>query len=103
MTFEALLAELHGVRKLIEGVDPHSIQADDLAIMELKIQRKLAVSGFEPLSAIPQVAVPDFSHLQALSVELRGATEDEQKRVALVGRIMGVAKTVVTAAGVPIV
>jgi hypothetical protein len=102
MTLEDLLAELKTVREQIESVDPNSLQADDLFILEKKIERRIAISGFDSLSEISSVSVPDLTHLRELGVELSKAIADEKKRVDLVGKILSVAKNVATVAGLPI-
>ena len=99
MTFADLVRELKTVREQIEGVDPESIQADDLAILELQIQRKIAVSGFDPLTALPSVAVPGLTQLKQLGADLKKAIADEKKRVYLTNRILSVAKNAATVAG----
>lgn len=101
-SFEDLLAELKTAREMVEGVDPNSVQADDLAILELQIQRKLAVAGFEPLSGIPSVGLPDFTQLREASVALKKAIADEERRTAIVGRILGAAKNIARVSGIPI-
>lgn len=99
---QTLLTELQSIQDELAGVDPSSAQGLDLELIALKISEKIEISGFDPLAELPSVVVPDFTRLRELSVELKKAIADEKHRVDLLGKIIGVAKTIATGVGIPI-
>lgn len=100
--FQSLLDELVTLQNELAVLAPNSLEYLDIELMALKVAEKIEISGFDPLADLPSVVVPDFAKLRELSGELKKAIHDEEHRVALLGKIIGVAKTVVTGAGIPL-
>jgi hypothetical protein len=94
-----LTDKLTEVESLIDGVAPKSVQYYDLHILKLQIERQIEFSSFDALSDLDKVVLPDFTQLRALTDDLKKAIEDEKKRTALVGQIIGTVRKVAGIAG----
>lgn len=101
-TLNALLEQLSTVNSAIKSAGVETAETIDLEILAEHIRVKVEMSAFDPLAALADVAVPDFTKLRGFATELRTEIENEKKRGALLGRILTSAKSVLSLSGLPL-
>jgi hypothetical protein len=79
--------------------DEAKFELEDLVI---ETKRAIIKSAINPLKDISQMTVVDVSQLPALTKQLGEVIEQEKKRTALIGKIVGIAKGGLKGAGVPL-
>ncbi len=102
MTINEILQTLEETKTKLEsgGVDDSSKM--DLDILILQLKRSLQVAIFDPLKDLDQITVADTTQLRNLTSQVQQVIDNEQARATLVTRIVGTAKVVLKAAGLPI-
>lgn len=101
-TLKDLVDQLKQVQSTIAAAGVETEQSIDLEILALHIEEKIEMSAFDPLAAIADVAVPDFTKLRGYSAALATEIQNEKNRVALLGKILGSAKSVLSLSGLPL-
>lgn len=102
-TLNDLLAQLKEVQSSIETAGiPETAATIDLEVLELHIEEKIEMSAFDPLAAIADVAVPDFTALQGFAKDLAAEIQKEKNADALLGKILTSAKSVLSLSGLPL-
>jgi hypothetical protein len=103
MTLQELRDSLAQVRKRLEAENVDEAQRLELEILEKQIQMQIVVGTFDPLKELDGLGGVDVSKLKSLIPEVDRVIKQEQERAKLVGRIIGMAKTALRAAGVPVI
>lgn len=101
-TLKDLIDQVNSIRATIKSAGVEDEQTIDLEILALHIEQKIEMSAFDPLAAVADVAVPDFEKLRGYSKELKAEIKNEQNRGALLGKILGSAKSVLSLSGLPL-
>lgn len=101
-TLNDLLTQLNGIRRTIAAAGVETSETIDLEIMALHIEEKIEMSAFDPLAAIADVAVPDFTQLEQYGKDLKTEIQNEKNRQALLGKILGSAKSILSLSGLPL-
>jgi hypothetical protein len=101
-TLKDLVDQLKSIRLTIAEAGVETAETIDVDILALHIEEQIEMSAFDPLSAIADVAVPSFDTLRDLSKDLATAIQDEKNRGALLGKILGAAKGVLSMSGLPL-
>ena len=104
MTINELLELLKQAKSKIEQAN---IDEDDASRLELEgliiqLKRQIIIGSTDPLRDISQMTVVDVSQLRDLLPQLIQVIQDEQRRVALITKIVNIAKNGLRGAGVPI-
>lgn len=73
-----LLALVTEAKAAAANAQGGELEKNDLQIAALKLERKLAASGFDELDAIPSIALPDVTQLQADVEALKKAVEEDR-------------------------
>lgn len=101
MTIQDLMTKLSD---LYDSLDQANKTGDasalSLHILILQLRRELLVAAFDPLKGLSNVSVADIGALTALIPQAQAAIDDENQRVALVGKITATAKIALRAAGI---
>lgn len=101
MTLEELKQQLKLLREMLEAVDVDEIERIDLEILEKQVQKEIVVGGFDPLTKLEGLGDVDVSEIEQLIPQVDAVIEDEQKRTELVTKVIGMAKTALRGAGLP--
>ena len=102
MNINELLAQLN---QTVAQLDEANINDDtrfDLEGLIIDTKRAIIRHSVDPLRDISQMTVVDVSQLRTLTPQLQQVIADEQKRTALVTRIISIAKAGLKGAGLPI-
>jgi hypothetical protein len=102
MNLQELLNQLKTAQQKLEDANIDDSSKIRLDILIKKIKKKIIMTGFEPLTEISAVEVPDISKLPGLMDQVDVAIENEEKRKALFGTIMSIAKKGLNVIGLPI-
>jgi hypothetical protein len=102
MTINDILDQLKQTNEQLNeaGIDDKAKHKLEGLIIDLETE--LVMQSFNPLRDISGMTVVDVSKLPDLQAELKQVIQDEQRRTQLVTRITGLAKSALTAAGVPL-
>lgn len=102
MNLQELFDALKKAQQKLEDADIDDLSKIDLEILIEKIRKKIIMGGFEPLTEISAVKVPDISKLPGLIDQVDVEIQNEEKRKALIGNIMSIAKKGLNIIGLPI-
>lgn len=98
MTIDELLTQLSDLSGKLE-LAPEDGTKFDLQILILQLRKQLVAQAFDPLTALANSKV-EVEQLELLMPQVDQAIQTEQNRVALVGRVISLAKIALRAAGV---
>ncbi len=102
MNLQELFDALKKAQQKLEDANIDDLSKIDLEILIEKIRKKIIIGGFEPLTEISAVEVPDISKLPGLIDQVDVEIQNEEKRKALFGTIMSIAKKGLNVIGLPI-
>lgn len=102
MNLQELLDALKKAQVKLEDAGIDDVQKIDLDILIKKIKKKIILGGFEPLTEISAIEVPDISNLPGLINQVDIEIQKEEQRKALIGNIMSIAKKGLNVIGLPI-
>ncbi len=102
MNLQELFDALKKAQQKLEDANIDDLSKIDLEILIEKIRKKIIMGGFEPLTEISAVEVPDISKLPGLIDQVDVEIQNEEKRKALFGTIMSIAKKGLNVIGLPI-
>ena len=101
-TLDELTKQLKDTGAALAALAPDDPNRFDLEILRSQLKQKIVAEAFNIDDDIAAITVADLTKLKALTADLRAATLQEEQRAQLVGQIVGVAKKLIGAAGVPI-
>src|SRR5437588_4016742 len=99
MNIQEIMQNLQNTQAKLDNANIDDNSKIDLDILVLQLKKALQTAVFDPLKDIDSVTVADTLQLMSLTGQLDGVIADENKRVALVEQVVGVAKTALKAAG----
>ena len=102
MNINEILQTLEDTENKLDSADVDDSSKIDLDILVLQLKRAMQSAIFDPLKDLDKVSVANTTELRSLTNQVQQVINDEQARVALVGRIVGTAKVALKAAGLPI-
>ena len=102
MNLQELFDALKKAQQKLEDAGIDDLSKIDLEILIEKIRKKIIMGGFEPLTEISSVEVPDISKLPGLIDQVDIEIQNEEQRKKLIGTIMSIAKKGLNVIGLPI-
>lgn len=102
MNINEMLDLLNQTVAQLDRADINDDARFDLEGLIINTKREIIRHSVDPLRDIGQMTVVDVSQLRALTPQLAQVIKDEQKRTALVTRILNIAKAGLRGAGVPL-
>ena len=102
MKIQELLDQLKDAMAKLDDADITDEARDDLQLLINATERNIIRHSVDPLRDIGQMTVVDLSQLKTLTVQLGQEIKNEQKRTALVGKIITIAKGGLRGAGLPL-
>jgi hypothetical protein len=102
MTMQELLDQLNDAMAKLDDADITDEARDDLQLLINATERNIIRHSVDPLRDIGQMTVVDLSQLRTLTAQLGQEIQNEQKRTALVGKIITIAKGGLRGAGLPL-
>jgi hypothetical protein len=102
MTIQELLEQLKQAQVKLDQAGIEDDARFDLDDLIIQTKRAIIKHAVDPLRDISNMTVIDVSQLRALTAQLAGDIQDEQKRTALIGKIISIAKGGLRAVGLPI-
>lgn len=93
MTIQELLDQLTEAQAQLDQGNVSGAAKRDLQRVIIATERAIIGQAVAPLKDIGNLTVTDVSQLRELTKQLGQDIENEQKRTALVGKIVGIAKT----------
>ena len=102
MTISELLEQLRQTSVKLEAANISDGTRDDLEDLISETKRAIIKHSVDPLKDISQMPAIDVSQLKTLSAQLDQDTQNEQKRMALVGKIINITKGGLRAGGLPL-
>ncbi|HWS88237.1 MAG TPA: hypothetical protein VN282_14800 [Pyrinomonadaceae bacterium] len=102
MTIQEMLEQLKQAKSKLEQADISDEARFDLEDLIIQTKRAIIRHSVDPLRDISQMTVIDVSQLRALTQQLGQDIQNEQRRTALIGKIIGIAKGGLRAAGLPL-
>src|SRR5260221_13786215 len=97
MTIDELLTQLSGLSLKLE-LTPDDATKFDLQILILQLRKQVVAQAFDPLTDLANSA-GELEQLKLLMPQVDQASQTEQNRARLGGRIVSLAKTPLHAAG----
>lgn len=102
MTIDEILNALRETQNKLNQAGVDDIPKMELEILLLQLERQLMLGAFDTLKDITTVTVVDTTKLRSLTEQLGKDIANEQKRTQTVTRIIGIAKSALRGAGMPI-
>jgi hypothetical protein len=102
MTISELLDQLRKTSEKLKAANISDGTRDDLEDLISETKREIVNRSVDPLKEINEMPAIDVSQLKTLSDQLEQDIQNEQKRMALVGKIIGIAKGGLRAGGLPL-
>lgn len=102
MTLKELQDQLETAQRKLKAKNIRDREAIKLDILIEEINREMIMASFDALTEISAVKVPDISKLPGLIDQVDVEIENEEKRKALFGTIMSIAKKGLNIIGLPI-
>ena len=101
MTLQELQDQLEAAESKLKAKGIRDKETIKLEILIEKIRKKRIVASFDALKEIPSVEAPDIDKLPGLIDQVDIEIQIEEKRKALIGQVMSIAKTGLKAIGLP--
>lgn len=92
MKLQELLDSLKKTNQKLENAGIDDLLKIDLEILIEQLKKKIIVSGFDPLTEISNVQVPEIDHLNGLIEQVDIEIEKEEKRTQLLTSVISIAK-----------
>jgi len=102
MTIPELLDQLKQTSAKLDAANITDETKDDLEDLISSTKRAIIKHSVDPLKDISQMTAVDVSQLGPLSAQLDQDIQNEQRRIALVSKIITIAKGGLRAAGLPL-
>lgn len=102
MTINELLEQLRQASAKLAEANVNDDSRDELEELISTTKREIIKRSVDPLKDISNMPAIDVTQLKTLTNELKTEIQNEQKRTALVGKIIGIAKGGLRAAGLPL-
>jgi len=102
MKIQELLDQLKDAMSKLDDANITDEARDDLQLLINATERNIIRHSVDPLKDISQMTVVDVSQLRTLTAQLGQEIQNEQKRTALLGKIITIAKGGLRGAGLPL-
>lgn len=102
MKLQELLDSLKKTNQKLENAGIDDLSKIDLEILIEKLKKKIIVSGFDPLTEISNVQVPEIDNLFGLMEQVDIEIENEEKRKQLLSGVISIAKKGLSVIGNPL-
>lgn len=102
MTIDEIFNLLKETQDQLQQAGINDIAKLKLERLIIDLETQLLMRSFDPLRDITNMTVVDVSQLRNLIPQVKQVINDEQKRIELVNRIVGIAKSALKGAGLPI-
>ena len=102
MKLQELLDSLNKTNQKLENAGIDDLSKIDLEILIEKLKKKIIVSGFDPLTEISNVQVPEIDNLFGLIEQVDIEIENEEKRKQLLSGVISIAKKGLSVIGNPL-
>lgn len=102
MTIDEIFNLLKETKGQLQQAGINDISKLKLERLIIDLETQLLMGSFDPLRDITSMTVVDVTQLRALIPQVKQVIDNEQKRIELINRIVGVAKTALKGAGLPI-
>lgn len=102
MKLQELLDSLKKTNQKLEHAGIDDLSKIDLEILIEQLKKKIIVSGFDPLTEISNVQVPEIDNLNGLIEQVDVEIEKEEKRTQLLTSVISIAKKGLNVIGNPL-
>lgn len=92
MKLQELLDSLKDTKQKLDNAGIDDLIKIDLEILIEQLKKKIIVSGFDPLTEISNVQVPEIDNLNGLMEQVDIEIENEEKRTQLLTSVLSIAK-----------
>lgn len=92
MKLQELLDLLKDTKQKLDNAGIDDLIKIDLEILIEQLKKKIIVSGFDPLTEISNVQVPEIDNLNGLMEQVDIEIENEEKRTQLLTSVLSIAK-----------